>query len=416
MRSFFMSTINEGALKDDYALAAGAGIGMLTHPLYGLQFGMSGFFIYNLSSSDLSVTDPITKASNRYEIGLFDIENPSNKNDLDRLEELYLKYNLSKSAITVGKININTPFINPQDGRMRPTLEEGLWLNILESKRIGFNGGWLWDISPRSTIRWFKVAESIGVNPMGVNTDGSRSNYKGNLNSDGIVIANLYYNPSPGLSLNYWNTSLLGILNSNMLELRFRQKKGGMNLYQGLMFVHQDAVKDGGNTDQSKTYINRGAQSNALSLQVGMSNKKSNSSLNYTHITGDGRYLMPREWGRDPFYTFMPRERNEGYGMVHAFMIKSNLKLDQEHLQIGMAYGYYLLPDVRNYRLNKYGMPSYHQLNLEAAYNFPRFLKGLSLRMLLAQKFRAGETYNDPRYEYNKVNMLNFNLIADFKI
>ena len=106
-RTFFMQTINEGALKDDYALASGAGIGVLTKPIYGFQVGISGFFIYNLYSSKIELPDSLTLSPNRYEIGLFDIENPNNKNDLDRLEELYLKYTFSKSAITIGKININ---------------------------------------------------------------------------------------------------------------------------------------------------------------------------------------------------------------------------------------------------------------------------------------------------------------------
>ena len=30
-------------------------------------------------------------------------------------------------------------------------------------------------------------------------------------------------------------------------------------------------------------------------------------------------FLMPREWGREPFYTFLPRERNEGLGGVNAW-------------------------------------------------------------------------------------------------
>lgn len=111
-RTFLMGTINEGNLKDDYALASGAGIGLLTKSIYGFQAGVSGFFIYNLASSKIDVPDSITNNPNRYEVGLFDVENPGNKNDLDRLEELYLKYNLSKSAVTVGKIHINTPFIN----------------------------------------------------------------------------------------------------------------------------------------------------------------------------------------------------------------------------------------------------------------------------------------------------------------
>lgn len=416
-RSFFMSTFNEGELKDDYALASGAGIGLLTHPIYGFQLGVSGFFIYNLHSSDLYVPDSATGQMNRYELGLFDIENPKNKHDLDRLEDLYLKYNFSKSAITVGKMQINTPFINLQDGRMRPTLTEGVWLNIHESNKIGINGGWIWDISPRSTIKWFKLGESMGVNPMGVNIDGSKSDYKDNIHTLGMAIANIYYNPIKNVKINLWNSYLDNVMNSAMIEINANQKiNETQQLYQGLMYMHQGAIHHGGNADQRKTYINSGAQSNIISAQIGVRSKKNNTSLNYTHITGDGRYLMPREWGKDPFYTFLPRERNEGFGNVHAFVLKTSQNMFHEKFKTGIGYGYYHLPDVKNYRLNKYGLPSYHQLNVDASYSFESFLKGMEIRFLAVYKLNQGQTYDNPRFIYNKVNLLNLNLIIDFKI
>lgn len=416
-RSFFMSTLNEGGLKDDYALATGAGIGLLTHSIYGFQLGVSGFFIYNLQSSDLHVPDASTGQSNRYETGLFDIENPKNKHDLDRLEDLYLKYNFSKSAITLGKIHINTPFINLQDGRMRPTIVEGAWLNIHESEKFGINGGWIWDISPRSTVRWFQIGESMGINPMGLNTDGTRSNYKNHIHTSGVAIANIYYNPIKQVKLNVWNSYLDNVMNTAMIEVNAFQKiNEKQQLYQGLIYMHQDALNNGGNEDQTKTYINKGAQSNIISAQIGVLSKKNNTSFNYTHITGDGRYLMPREWGKEPFYTFLPRERNEGLGNVHAMVLKTAHSFLKNKLKSGIGYGYYLLPDVKNYRLNKYGLPSYHQLNVDASYNFENFLKGMEIRFLAVYKLNQGETYNNLRYVYNKVNMLNLNLIVDFKI
>lgn len=416
-RTFLMHTLNEGDLKDDYALASGAGIGVLTQPVYGFQVGVSGFFIYNLWSSDIHNIDSLTKLPNRYELGLFDVENHTNKNDLDRLEELYIKYNLSKSAITVGKMNINTPFLNPQDGRMRPTIEEGVWLNINESKKIGFNGGWIWEISPRSTVQWFTLANSMGINPMGVNIDGSKSDYHENIRTSGMAIANVYIKPSDNLKINLWNGYLDNVMNTAMMEVNTSQSLNEKTkLYQGIMFLHQDAVNNGGNENQRETYINKGAQSNVVSAQIGVRSKKSNTSLNYTHITGDGRYLLPREWGKEPFYTFMPRERNEGMGNVHAFMTKTSLNVFKNKFKAGLAYGYYLLPDVKDYRLNKYGMPSYHQVNLDLAYSFDRFLRGLEIKFLAAYKMKAGETYDNLKYVYNKVNMVNLNLIIDFKI
>ncbi len=416
-RTFLMQTINEGALKDDYALASGAGIGVLTKPIYGFQVGVSGFFIYNLYSSKIELPDSLTLSPNRYEVGLFDVENPGNKNDLDRLEELYLKYNFSKSAITLGKININTPFLNPQDGRMRPTIEEGVWLNINESKKFGINGGWFWKISPRSTVQWLSLANSMGVNPSGVNVDGTKSNYNEHINTSGMAIANIYFKPNDNLKINIWDGMLDNVMNTAMIEINTSQPLNDKTkLYESIMYIHQDAINDGGNSDFKKTYINKGAQSNVISAQVGIKNKKINTSINYTNITGDGRYLMPREWGKEPFYTFMPRERNEGFGDVHAFMIKTSLSAFHEKFKTGLGYGYFNLPDVKDYRLNKYGLPSYHQINYDASYTFNKFLKGLEMKILLAYKLKEGETYSNLKYIYNKVNMVNLNFILDFKI
>jgi hypothetical protein len=416
-RSFFMSTINEGILKDDYALASGAGVGVLTKPFYGLQLGISGFFIYNLASSAIQNQDTVSHSPNRYEIGLFDIENPSNKNDLDRLEELYLKYSISKSSIAFGKINLNTPFVNPQDGRMRPTLEEGVWITVNESKKIGFSGGWIWDVSPRSTVQWFKLEKSFGVYSSGLNTFGEKSMYHDNISSSGIAIANLYFQPNDKFKINLWNGLVDNVMNTAMLEINTNQSTShSYSFFQGLIYIHQDAINHGGNSDQRKTYMSENSQSNVISAQVGIKNNRTNFSFNYTHITGDGRYLMPREWGREAFYTFMPRERNEGLGNVHAIALKATTKFFNNKLKTGLAYGYFKLPDILNYRLNKYSMPSYHQLNFDIAYQFNCFFKGMEIRSLIAYKIKEGETYSNPKYIYNKVNMINFNFILDFKL
>ena len=416
-RTFAMSTFNEGNLKDDYALASGAGIGVLTRPLYGFQVGVSGFFMYNLMSSNIDELDPTTQQPNRYEVGLFDVENHSNHNDLDRLEELYVKYTLSKSSIMVGKVNLNTPFFNPQDGRMRPTLEEGVWVSIKESTKIGLNGGWIWDVSPRSTVKWFTLSESMGVYPSGVNAIGKRSEYEGNITGNsGMAVANVYFNPSRKLKINVWDGFLENVMNTALIEFNFEQEKQKFKVYEGLIYLHQDSLNNGGNVNQNLSYTNRGAQSNVISAQIGLKNKKINTSLNYTHITGDGRYLMPREWGKEIFYTFLPRERNEGFGNVHAIMTKTAFSFLNSRLKTSIGYGYYHLPDPKDYRLNKYGMPSYQQINADASYVFGKFFKGLELRALVAWKLKQGEDYDNARFVYNKVNMVNFNFILDFRI
>ena len=417
-RSFFMSTTNEGNLKDDFSLAQGAGIGLLTAPIKGFQFGVTGYFIFNIWSSDLLKLDPTTGGSNRYELGLYDITNPTNKYELDRLEEFIIRYSYKKSSITVGRMELQTPFINPQDGRMRPTLVQGAWLSIKENKKYGINAGYVWKVSPRSTVSWYHVDESIGINPQGLNTDGTKSNYKGNLNSDGIAILNVYFKPTSNSQISIWENYCDNLVNSvhleikNEIELPIKKYK----FYQGLMFIHQDALGNGGNLDPSKTYINKGAQSNTISAQVGIKNAKLDWNINFTHITNDGRYLQPREWGREMFYTFMPRERNEGLGNLNAINTNFTLTSNNQRFKNSIGYGYFNLPAITNYKVNKYSLNSYHQVNISSNYTFQKFWKGIEVKFLAASKFKAGNETLDPKYIYNKLNLVNFNLIVEINI
>ncbi|MGZ3899416.1 MAG: OprD family outer membrane porin [Bacteroidia bacterium] len=414
-RTTYMTTINDGSLKDDYALATGVGIGLTTKLYRGFQAGISSFVTYNLWSSNLTQPDKLTLAPNRYEIGLFDVQNLSAKNNLIRIENLFVRYSISKTSLTIGRMKLNTPFLNPQDGRMNVTMEEGAWLSANDLKKIHFNGGWFWNISPRSTTQWYTTAGSIGLYPSGVTETGTKSNYFGNISSRGVAIGNISILPNKKIKLNLWDMFIDNIMNTAMIEMNTEFGKK-MKYYQGAMYIHQDALNYGGNVDQTKTYAPKGSQSNAISVQTGIKNKKFNFSLNYTHITGDGQYLAPREWGRDPFYTFMLREKNDGFGNVHSFTTKITFYGLDGRIKTGLAYGFFQLPDVQNYRLNKYGMPSYHQVNFDFSYSFSKFLKGFDIRFITAYKLREGETYNNPKYIYNKVNMANISLILDFKM
>lgn len=48
---------------------------------------------------------------------------------------------------------------------------------------------------------------------------------------------------------------------------------------------------------------------------------------------------MPREWGREPFFTFLPRERNEGFGDVHALMGKLSYNNSKISVKTSLAVG-----------------------------------------------------------------------------
>jgi hypothetical protein len=410
LRYFFMATENQGHLTDSYAHAAGGGLFYETGSYKGFQMGVGGYFIYNTASSDMSKVDPYTNAVNRYEASLFDIENPENKHDLDRLEELYLKYNFGKSHIIAGKQLINTPFINLQDGRMRPTEVGGLYGEIFPGKKNKLEGGYLYEISPRGTVDWYGIGESIGIYPNGTNVDGSKGNYAQNIESKGIYLLGYTHSLPKGHSLKFWNVLVENVFNTS--QFQWDAKKG--NWVAGLQYTEQHAINHGGNEDPSKTYFDPSQMSRVFSTKLGWENNQWKTSLNYTRITGEGRYLMPREWGRDPFYTFMPRERNEGFGDLHAFVGKLNYHPHNGPLKASVAYGVFQLPDVKQVALNKYGLPSYNQLNLELNYEFEGFLEGLEIQGLYVHKYNQGETYGNEKYIMNKVDMSNYNVVLNF--
>lgn len=414
-RNYFMATDNESGLTDYYANASGGGLRYETAPYHGFQFAVSGFYIFNTGSSDLEKKDSITGQPNRYEIGLFDVQDPGNKKDNDRLEEFYIKYNFGKSHAIWGRQLINTPFVNLQDGRMRPTGVEGIWLEINDIKKLKLDAGWLYAISPRGTTKWFYTGASIGLYPVGLNPDGAKSGYKDNLQTHGIFMTGVKYDVLKRWKLHIWDMYTENIFNSAMVQLEseYPANETGKWKVAG-QFIRQDAVNHGGNEDPSKTYFTKGGQSMTFGFKLGWETPLFEASLNYNRITAHGRYLMPREFGREPFFTFMPRERNEGLGDVHAMVAKSSYNFKKYRLKTSLALGYYQLPDVKNYRLNKYGMPSYGQMNADIRYSFAGYLEGLELQFLVVGKATPGVNYSDKIYVINKVNMILYNLVLNF--
>jgi len=411
LRSFFSSNFNKNS-DIEYAQAVGGGIQFISKPVYHVKLGASGFFVYDAFSTDLTKAHPLSGALNRYELGLFDITDPANKKRVNRIEELYLQYQKNKTTFTVGKQLINTPFINLQDGRMRPTAAQGLWLQH-KNKENKWYAGWLNKFSPRSTVAWYHTAESIGLYPVGVNIDGTKSGYKNALESSGAALVGAELNILKNHSIQVSNLWVQNIFNSSLVQLD-KTPTTKHPYYYGIQLITQTVVNKGGNNDAAKTYFNPDQSSLVMGARLGKKVGAWDYSLNYTRITKKGRYLMPREWGRDPFYTFLMGERNEGVGGVSAYVLKAKYKAPKAPLTVQVGAGYFNLPDVTNYALNKYALPSYMQYNLDVRYVFAKHLKGWEAQLIYFYKDATGNTYNNPKYYINKVDMGHLNFIVNF--
>ena len=415
-RYFFSRTNNVNDLTDYFANAFGGVLKFESASCRGFRFGVSGFYIFNIGSSNLAYIDPKSGQANRYEIGLFDVADPNSITEINRVEELFLKYQYLNTTVIVGRQLINTPFINLQDGRMRPTAVEALFLESKIKNKYDLQIGWLYNIAPRGTRKWYGVAESFGLFPMGVAESGIKADYRDNTRTTGIALLDIKAQYSKNFSIQLSNIWVENIFNSVLIQLDLNRKTfGDGKYYLSFQAIKQNIIGSGGNNDSSKAYVMKEWSSLAYGGKVGWKNNLWDFSVNYNRITNEGRYLVPREWGRDPFFTFMPRERNEGFGDVNAYVLKTLLNLPKMRMTLQTAFGIYRLPDVQNFRLNKYGMPSYNQLNIDLRYQFKGWLNGLETQVLWVNKWNTGNTYSNPKYIIHKVDMDLLNIVINYK-
>lgn len=416
-RSFFMNTVNQKELPDYYALGLGGGLAYYSPIIKNFQLGLSGFIIYNINSSHLGSRNGY---SNRYELALFDVTNPDNHEDLDRLENLYLRYyfnHQNKSFVQVGKFHISTPLINLQDSRMRPNLQEGLWMELNDSHKLKAKAGWLWRTSPRSTIHWSGIGESVGIYNPGKAVNGQPANYPGNIKSNFILIGNIEWDPHENFTYQSWNYFVDNLFNVSLQKLELRKKVTRGTFMLGAQYIWQTSMSDK-TTPIADQYISPDEQSHVISSRIAFAypNNSREWSFNYTRITAHGRFLFPREWGAETFYTYNNRERNEGAGDVQAVMLEHIRYLDKDqYLSVRGLAGIYLMPDVNNARLNKYTMPSYYHLNIQGRYKFKGFLHGLQTQILYIYKGNLDKNLpEEQEYFHNKVDMHHVSLVMDY--
>jgi hypothetical protein len=124
---------------------------------------------------------------------------------------------------------------------------------------------------------------------------------------------------------------------------------------------------------------------------------------------------MPREWGRDPFYTFMSRERNEGYADVHAYNAVVQFLSEENPWSGSVGVGMYKLPDANDAARNKYGFPAYCQTNASIYYMVEEgFFKGIEIGWLGVYKKAIADTYDKTSYILNKVNVFHHNVVLNY--
>lgn len=408
LRLSAMSTFNDDELTDHAALGAGGRLYYHTAIFHGFQLGVGGLYIYNLASTDLSQKDPSTAELSRWERQLFDITDPENKKDLDRLEELFVKYRYHNLNVTFGKQPINTPLVNEQDTRMKPTAMHGAWFDYKNKKYIHLYFGWFDKASPRSTTEWYTLSEAIGIYNQGQNIDGSSSAYRNNINTEGLIVFGLVTEKSK-YKIKFWQYSLLNIMNTVFWEGEMQKN----NFLFGLQFINQFQLKNGGSEHPLQKYYSDKSV-NLFSGRVQYRTNRWKISLNSSTALGQGRFTFPRELGTADLYTYISRHRIEGLGRFNTHTFKLNFYPDKYHknLDIGLYFAYTSTSSKPKY--NKYNFISYGQLNLDIKQQLSNNLDGLELRLLLVVDRSGDRLTQDPTLVFNKTNLVHLNLIANY--
>tara|TARA_R110002096_G_scaffold162336_1_gene329455 strand:- start:57 stop:1418 length:1362 start_codon:yes stop_codon:yes gene_type:complete len=415
LRSYFMRTSYWEDYKNDYAWGQMARIAFTSKLPHHFQVQAEYLGFLNILSSDLSVFDSRVSNLNRYEVGLFDV-NHLDKTVFGKIGNLHLDYLRDNFQASLGRMEINSPFINAQDGRLSPTYVEGLNWNLRVNPRISFAQHLITGISPRSTGNWFDLGESIGMYPVGRDENGQGSDYSGNTRSDFINILDLKFRLNSASSLILNHTLVNNIYSAYLAQWdkNWELPSSSFQWITGFQTTIQHGIGNGGNEDIALRYKNPEDFHWILSGRIGIKSEKSLWHINYTKMQGEGRYLSPREWGKDPFYTFIPRERNEGLGQVDALSTYFQHAFPKKSLQLYSYMGVYFLPDPADATKNKYAMPSYAQANLGLRYNPKKWMEGLNLHLILMGKTALNQQDLRPAWVYNKVNLFHTNLILNY--
>ncbi len=432
LRLYSMMEDNQDPLLDNSGTAIGGKIRYETpqwnniHGVFGI-YG-SGFLKDNVSSDRL---EPLAgNKGSRYVAGLVDTTNLDN-NHVAGVGEAYLSYLGENLALNIGRFKLDTPFINPQDGRMLPTLEQGIWAKVKVDSVWSIQSGFINAFWNRSTPDWKDVEDSLGYGyELGKSVDGVNGNYYANTSSEGVFVANLCYERS-ALRIDLWDYYVENIFNLGYIEALYTQKSDPFTFIYGVQGIYESEVGDGGNNEdyseaatdvqKAKSYMAKDEESMTYGAKFALEYQTSRVTLAYNRTTDRGRFLFPREWGKEPLYTFQKRERSDGSGNSHAWLVTvehdfSNYGI--KGLSMLAGYGEYDKSDPKEWRYNKYGTPSYAQWNIDLFYRFQGALKGLRAEYLIARKVARGETYQESGYSYiyrkNGMNIHNFILNYDF--
>ncbi|WP_224484382.1 hypothetical protein [Robertkochia aurantiaca] len=302
----------------------------------------------------------------------------------------------------------NTPLLNESDERMKPFAFNGSWLYWQPAVEHRLNAAWINRVSPRSTVEWYDFNEAIGLENNGYLPNGDPAEYNEKTGSNGIALLNYSYSID-AFSLEFHEWYLDRIMNTVWLQAVFEKN----NWFGGLQYLYQWPLEQQRDLPEPDRYVQPGENGQVISVNAGMSDRGYAVSLSFSHAFDSGRFLFPRELGRDRVFTSVPRSRLEGFGDVDVLTLRGDIYPGRvRNLNLGLDFTRVFGAEADNFVFNKYGKDEYYQVNSRLHYDFQGFLKNLELDLLYVYKWNVNEV--SPDVIFNRSNFHQVNLVTNF--
>jgi hypothetical protein len=282
---------------------------------------------------------------------------------------------------------------------------QGAWLHLNFDSPHKLDLAWLNRFSPRSSYDWFDFDEAFGLVNQGFQPNGEAAIYKGFYPTQGVAIFNYGY---INHNFNFHVYIFDKISNIVWLEADYVYKTYKL----GLQYAHSQALSYGEQLDEVNRYMQPDERANVLSSKLSWFTPKWEVSAAYTKAFDTGRFLFPKELGRDHFYTSIPRSRLEGLGGVDVFTLRVDYQLSKPNLHFGVSYQDLSGAEVQRFQLNKYNIDSTRQFNTQITFEPEGFFKGLHLDLLWV--YRTNKTNEQQDLFFNRSNFHQINLVTNF--
>ena len=187
-------------------------------------------------------------------------------------------------------------------------------------------------------------------------------------------------------------------------------KKGDWTL--GLQYALQFSDSFQKSLDYAERYMQPGENGQVLSGQLAYDPRHWHFGVAYTRAFDTGRFLFPKELGRDNFFTSLSRSRLEGLGDVNVFTLYTDYDFDIDGLNLGLEVTEVFGPGINEFEFNKYNIDEYYQINTRLHYELQGFFEGLNFDVLYVYKRNLNNS--DPINVFNHSNLHQINFVTNY--